>query len=90
MEAKVRWEANIVFAGTVVDLRGTVGPAINHRKAQANKAFHKWRQVLTCAWIPKARRISLLPKTVWAAFLWSSSTWTPTQAQLSHIASWSA
>ena len=90
MEARVQWEDNLTFVGTVIDLRGMSGPAIQYREAQANKAFHKWRSILTCGWIPKARRMMLLPKTVWAAFLWSASTWTPTQAQWTHIASWSA
>ena len=90
MAKKVQWEENLIFVGTVVDLRGTSGPAIHYRKVQANKAFGKWQSLLQCGWIPKQRRMKMLPKTVWAAFLWSSSTWTATKDHFRSIASWSA
>ena len=65
----VEWEGTLTFVGTVLDLTGSAGPAIQHRMAQANKAYSKWKEVLTCPWIPKAQRIKLLPKTVWSSLL---------------------
>ena len=87
---KVAWEGSLTFVGTAIDLSGNAGPAIVHRIAQANKAYAKWREVLTCPWIPKAQHIKLLPKTVWSSLLWSSSTWTTTKAQRARLSSWSA
>ena len=72
----VKWEETLLFVDTVVYLKGTSGPAITYRKSQANKAFGKWQSILPCSWIPLQRRMRMLPTTVWAAILWSSSTWT--------------
>jgi hypothetical protein len=41
----VEWEPAITFVGTVVDLRGTCGPAFAYRMAQADKCFAKWRGI---------------------------------------------
>ena len=49
--------------------RGGSWAAIIHRMAQANKALTKWKPLLTCSWVPKARRIQLLAKSVLLAFL---------------------
>ncbi|CAE8618348.1 unnamed protein product [Polarella glacialis] len=87
---EVAWEDSLTFVGTVVDLSGNAGPAILYRMAQANKAFAKWKEVLTCSWIPKAQRIKLLPKSVWSSLLWSSSTWATTKVQRAGLDSWSA
>ena len=87
---EVTWEETLTFVGTVIDLRGSAGPAIQYRMAQANKAYAKWRGILTCPWLPKAQRIKLLPKIVFLVLLWSSSTWTMTKEQQQKIASWSA
>ncbi|CAE8637304.1 unnamed protein product [Polarella glacialis] len=87
---EVAWEDSLTFVGTVVDLSGNAGPAILYRMAQANKAFAKWKEVLTCSWIPKAQHIKLLPKSVWSSLLWSSSTWTTTKVQRTGLDSWSA
>jgi hypothetical protein len=84
------WEASLTFVGTIVDLTGNAGPAILHRMAQANKAYAKWKEVLTCSWIPRAQRLKLLPKTVWSSLLWGASTWTTTKAQRTWLNSWSA
>jgi hypothetical protein len=86
----IEWEETLTFVGTVLDLTGSAGPAMQYRMAQANKAYAKWKEILTCPWIPKAQRIKLLPKTVWSSLLWSSSTWTTTKAQRGKLASWSA
>ena len=86
----IEWEETLTFVGTVLDLTGSAGPAMQYRMAQANKAYAKWKEILTCPWIPKAQQIKLLPKTVWSSLLWSSSTWTTTKAQRDKLASWSA
>jgi hypothetical protein len=87
---EVAWEDSLTFVGTVVDLSGNAGPAILYRMAQANKAFAKWKEVLTCSWIPKAQRIKLLPKSVWSSLLWRpvvevhASNWPPPHCQMWH------
>jgi hypothetical protein len=86
----IEWEETLTFVGTVLDLTGSAGPAMQYRMAQANKAYAKWKEILTCPWIPKAQRLKLLPKTVWSSLLWSSSTWTTTKAQRDKLATWSA
>ena len=86
----VEWEETLTFVGSVLDLTGNAGPAMQYRMAQANKAYAKWKEILTCPWIPRAQRIKLLPKTVWPSLLWSSSTWATTKAQRDKMASWSA
>ena len=87
---KIAWEETLTFVGTVLDLSGSSWAAITYRMAQANKAFAKWKPLLTCPWIPKARRIQMLAKTVWPSCLWSSSTWTLTKDLQNKISSWSA
>jgi hypothetical protein len=87
---EIAWEGALTFVGSVVDLTGNAGPAILYRMAQANKAYAKWKDVLRCAWIPKAKRLKLLPKTVWSSLLWGSSTWTTTKLQRTWMNSWSA
>lgn len=89
-ERKVPWEETLTFVGTVLDLRGSAWAAMTYRMAQANKALAKWKPLLTCPWIPRARRVQMLAKTVWPSFLWGSSTWTLTKDQRTKISSWSA
>ena len=77
----VEWEGTLTFVGTVLDLTGSAGPAIQHRMAQANKAYSTWKEVLACPWIPKALPVKLLPSFAWSSLLWSSSAWATTKAQ---------
>ena len=61
---KAQWEENLIFVGMVGGSRGTSGPAVRYRKVQANKSFSKWQSLLQCGWIPKQRRMKMLPETV--------------------------
>ena len=68
-EGQIVWEDSLTFVGTVLDLTGNAGPAMVYCMAQADTAFAKWKDILTCPWIPKTQRIMLLPKKVWMSLL---------------------
>ena len=88
--ADVAWTSTLVFVGVELDLQGSSLAAINHRTRQGMAALARWRPVLCCRWLPLARRAQLLPAAVWSSLLWGASTWTPTKAMCSRIASWGA
>jgi hypothetical protein len=88
--ADVAWTSTLVFVGVELDLQGSSLAAINHRMRQGMAALARWRPVLCCRWLPLARRAQLLPGAVWSSLLWGASTWTPTKAMCSRIASWGA
>ena len=46
--------------------------------------------VLNSSWLPRMLRLNIVKRTMWHAFLWSSSVWTTVKAQRDQIASWSA
>jgi hypothetical protein len=87
---QISWESSLTFVGTVIDLSGNAGPAILYRMAQADKAYAKWKSVLTNSLVSRKARLSLLPATIWSSLLWSASTWNTTKAQRNQLASWSA
>ena len=80
----------MTFVGTVLDLSGNDGRAIDHRLAQATKVFHKWRPVLQCPSASRACRVALCCTTFLSALLWLSETWYPTKKQSATISSWAA
>ena len=86
----VMWEPSLIFVGTVLDLNGNDGRAIDYRIAQANKVFWKWKSILQCPNASLSSRIDLVTKTVFSAALWLSETWHPTKRQRQRLDSWAA
>ena len=84
------WEPSLTFVGTVLDVCGNDGKAIDHRIAQATKVFFKWRTILQCPTAPLMSRVALFSKTVLMALLWLSETWHPTKSQRFRLESWAA
>ena len=79
-----------MFVGTVLDLKGNDGLAIEHRLAQATKVFHKWRPILQVPTAPLKTRLDLCCATVFSALLWLAETWHLTRRQLKRLESWAA
>ena len=69
------WEATLTFVGALIDLSGNDAQAVDHRIAQAEKVYGRWRPLLTCKWVPKLRRAALATRAVFPAALWLSETW---------------
>ena len=86
----VKWEPHVTFVGTVLNLVGNDGPAMEHRISQAEKVFHKWKPLLCCNKVSLRRRVSLACQCVFSSVLWLSETWTPTKCQQSRASSWGA
>ena len=78
-EDDVPWEPSLTFVGTILDLNGNDGLAIDYRIAAANKVYWKWKPILQCPTDSLSSRIDLLTKTVFSAALWLSETWHPTK-----------
>ena len=76
--------------GTVLDVCGNDGRAIDYRIAQATKVFFKWRPILQCPSAPLMSRVMLFTKTVLMALLWLAETWYPTKRQRFRLESWCA
>ena len=89
-DCEVKWESTITFVGTVLDLTGSSGAAIQHRLNQGNKVYHKWKPILKAKWLPLPRRADLLLKAVWASVLWCAATWNSTKVMRNSIDSWGA
>ena len=87
---RLQWEKNLTFVGSVVDLNGNDGEALEHRLTQARKAFHKWQPVLQARHASVWQRLKLAIVTVFTSALWLSSTWNLTKQQSSHLDSWGA
>ena len=77
----VVWEPYLTFVGGVLDFNGNSGNAIEHRIAQAEKTYHKWKPLLTSRWVSQKRRAELAVRAVISSLLWLSETWAPTKAQ---------
>ena len=86
----VPWSPCLTFIGGVIDLGGNSGAAMSYRMAQADKAWAKWKPLLTCKWAPVRRRADLAVRAVFSSLLWLAATWTPTGAQQKHLESWAA
>ena len=86
----VAWEPYLTFVGGVLDFNGNSGNAIDHRIAQAEKTYHKWKPLLTSRWVSQKRRAELAVRAVISSLLWLSETWTPTKAQTRRLDSWGA
>ena len=84
------WESQLTFVGTVLDVCGNDGGAIDYRLAQATKVFFKWRSILQCSSASLMSRVTLFTKTVLMALLWLSETWYPTKRQRFRLESWCA
>jgi hypothetical protein len=89
-DCAIEWEASLTFVGTVIDLGGGDGQAMDYRIAQATKVYGCWKPLLTCKWIPRLRRVALATKSVFLSALWMAETWNPTKAADSKFGSWGA
>ena len=49
------WEPYLTFVGGVLGFNGNSGNAIEHRIAQAEKTYHKWKPLLTSRWASQKR-----------------------------------
>ena len=86
----VQWEPTLTFVGTVIDPLCNSQGAVDHRLAQATKAYGRWRQLLLHPDVPRLRRINLAVRAVFASVLWLSSTWYMTKALSKRVESWGA
>ena len=86
----IAWEPSLTFVGTILNPAGNDELAIQHRLAQATKAFFKWKQILQCTSASRSCRVKLGITTFVGALLWLSETWNPTQAQRKRLNSWGA
>ena len=87
---QLNWESHLTFVGTVLDVGGNDGRAIDYRIAQATKVFFKWRSILQCPNAPLMSRVTLFTKTVLMALLWLSETWYSSKRQRFRLESWCA
>jgi len=87
---RLAWEPSLVFVGTVLDVGGNDGLAIDYRVARASKVFYKWRSALQSPRASLKCRIRLCYATVFAALLWLAETWYPTKQQTKRVESWAA
>jgi hypothetical protein len=82
--------AHIVFVGTILDFSGNCRGAIDHRMAQAEKAYHRCKLVLFCRCVSLRRRVHLAARAVLVSLLWLAETWHVTKAQDNLLGSWGA
>ena len=87
---QLAWESQIKFVGTVLNLGGNDGAALEDRLAQADKLFHRWKPYLQCKQVSVTQRIKLLCSTVFSSVLWLAETWVLTKQQREHLDSWGA
>ena len=87
---RVKWEQNLTFVGTILDLSGSDAGAVEYRIAQATKVFQKWKAILATSAAPLPKRLDLTAKTVFTAALWLSECWHPTKRQQKRLDSWGA
>ena len=88
--AALSWEKHICFVGSVLNLAGNDGPALELRLTQAEKTFHRWRPYLQATGVHAGRRMTLLRKAVFSSALWLSETWTLTKQQQKRLKSFGA
>ena len=86
----LQWEQALTFVGSVIDLTGNEGAAIDYRIAQATKVWGKWQSVLKCRSVAPIRRAGLLYASVFSSALWLAECGYPTQAMLRKLNSWGA
>lgn len=86
----IEWEATLTYVGTVVDMTGSAGPAMQLRMSKAQGKLEQWRAILTAPWLPLRRRVALLARAIWTSALWCAQTWNPTCAQREKFDSWAA
>jgi hypothetical protein len=89
-DTSVAWESHLIFVGGIVDLSGNCGLSLNHRLAQAEKTFHRWKHLLLCRHVRRGRRLFLTVRTVIVSLLWLAATWTLTKSQQKRLESWAA
>ena len=84
------WESQMNFVGTVLDLSGNDGVALENRIAQAEKTYHKWGPYFRCTHVSVRLRLALLASTVFSSAFWLAETWQLTRQQREHLDSWGA
>ena len=89
-EARVLWQPTFVFVGIEMSLQGTSAPAIKHRMGRAQATLNRWSSVLRCPWVPAAKRIRVMLKSVWPSLLWGAAVWHPTKEWQDKLSSWGA
>ena len=89
-DAKVLWQPTLVFVGIELSLQGTSAPAILHRMGKAQATYNRWSSVLRCPWVPAAKRIEIMLKSVWPSLLWGAGAWHPTKVWQHKLSSWGA
>ena len=87
---RAHWEARLTFVGGILDLGGHSGAAIDHRLAQANKTYHKWKPMFKARLVDVKVKLDLATKTILPCLLWLGQTWTPTKTQSQKMESWAA
>ena len=88
--ASLSWEAQMTFVGTILEISGNDGAALENRLAKAVKVFHTWAPFLQCRHVSVRRRLLLLVATVFSSALWLAETWLLTKQQREHLESWGA
>ena len=73
-----------------LDLTGNDAKAADHRMAQGEKVYGRWRPLLSCKWIPKMRRAALATRAVFPAALWLAETWNIQSGVQARLSSWGA
>ena len=84
------WEEVLTFVGGVSDLSGNDAKAVDHRIAQGEKVYGRWRPLLSCKWIPKIRRATLATRAAFPAALWLAETWNIAAGVQARLSSWGA
>ena len=88
--ARVQWESQLTYVGTVVSVGGGSGPAMELRTTQAQKAFFKWQPTLLNSSLPRSLRCRLAAQVIFSSLLWLCETWVPTAGQKQKMDSWGA
>ena len=64
------WEQTLTFVGTIIELCGGDGPALQHRLVQATKTLMSWKALIYSKWLPLASRLRAFRTAVGASALW--------------------
>ena len=86
----VVWERNLTYVGTVIDMSGTSGPAMQLRMATATRKLEQWRPILMAPWLALRRRAELTATVLWSSVLWCAQTWTTTKTQRANLDAWAS
>ena len=84
----VVWERNLTYVGTVIDMSGTSGPAMQLRMATATRKLEQWRPILMAPWLALRRRAELTATVLWSSVLCCAQPLTTTRTQRANIDSW--